>query len=149
MTEMAIYLWGKKGKWEFVIHERKSQSAVIPSCPTICDPLDSSLPGSSVHGILQAGILEWVAIPFFRGSSWSRDWTQVFSTSGRFFIIWATREALCNTKRGDYIISKILFNFDINWRSWSSISLSGLKSQTEPSQWAWSCYSMLAMGLLK
>ena len=146
---MAIYLWGKKGKWEFVIHERKSESAVIQSSPTICNPLDSSLPGSSVHGILQAGILEWGAIPFFRGSSRSRDWTQVFSTAGKFFIIWATREALCNTKRGDYIISKILFNFDINRRSWSSISLSGLKSQTEPSQGAWSCHSMLAMGLLK
>ena len=127
MTEMAIYLWGKKGKWEFVIHERK-KSVVAQSCPTICDPPDSSLPGSSDHGILQAGILEWVAIPFSRGSSWSRDWTQVFSTAGRFFIIWATREALCNTNRGDYIISKISFNFDINRRSRSSKSLSGLKS---------------------
>ena len=128
MTEMAISLWGKKGKREFVIHERKSESVVAQSCPTICDPLDSSLPGSSVHGIPQAGILEWVAIPFSRGSSRSRDWTQVFGTAGRFFIIWATREALCNTKRGDYIIAKILFNFNINRRSWSSTSLSGLKS---------------------
>ena len=43
-------------------------------CPTPCDPMDR-LPGSSVHGILQARILEWVAIPFSRGSSWPRDWT--------------------------------------------------------------------------
>ena len=46
--------------------------------------------GSSVHGILQATILEWVAIPFFRGSSWSRGQTQVSCIAGRFFTIWAT-----------------------------------------------------------
>ena len=45
------------------------QVLVIQSCPTLCDPLDCSLPGSSVHGILQARILEWVAIPFSRGPS--------------------------------------------------------------------------------
>ena len=44
-------------------------------CLTLCDPLDCSLPGSSVHGILQARILEWVAMPSFRGSSQSRDRT--------------------------------------------------------------------------
>ena len=44
-----------------------------------------SLPGSSVHGILQARILEWVAIPFSRESSWSRDWTWVSHIAGRFF----------------------------------------------------------------
>ena len=47
----------------------------LQSCPTLCDPRDHSLPGSSVHGISQARILEWVAIPFFRGSSRPRDWT--------------------------------------------------------------------------
>ena len=51
------------------------------------------LPGSSVHGILQAGILEWVAMPFSRGSSKPRDWTQVSCIAGRFFAIWTTREA--------------------------------------------------------
>ena len=48
-------------------------------------PTDCSLPGSSVYGILQTRILEWVAIPFFRGSSWPRDWTQVSCTAGRVF----------------------------------------------------------------
>ena len=52
------------------------------------------LPGSSVHGILQARILEWVAIPFSRGSSQPRDWTQVSWIAGDFFIIWATRKDL-------------------------------------------------------
>ena len=46
---------------------------VTQSCPTLCDPMDCSLPGSSVPGILQARILEWVAIPFSRGSSQPRD----------------------------------------------------------------------------
>ena len=56
--------------------------------------MDCSPPGSSVHGILQARILEWVAIQFSRGSSQLRDWTQVSSIAGRFFTIWATRETL-------------------------------------------------------
>ena len=51
--------------------------SVIQLCPTLCDPMDCSPPGSSVHGILQARILEWVAIPFSRGSSWPRNQTWV------------------------------------------------------------------------
>ena len=62
-------------------------------CPTLCDPMDCSLPGSSVHGILQARILEWVAIPSPRKSSLPRDQTWVSCIAGRFFTIWATREA--------------------------------------------------------
>ena len=61
---------------------------VAQSCLTICDPMDSSPPGSSVHGILQARILEWVAISFCRGPSWPRDWTWVFCIAGRFFTVW-------------------------------------------------------------
>ena len=48
---------------------------------TLCDPMDCSPPGSSVHGIFQARILEWVAISFSKESSWPRDWTQVFCIS--------------------------------------------------------------------
>ena len=58
---------------------------VTKSCPTLCDPMDCSLPGSSVHGILQARILEWVAIPFSRRSSWPRDQTHV-SCIGRWIL---------------------------------------------------------------
>ena len=50
---------------------------VAQSCPTLCGPMDCSLPGSSVHGILQARILEWIAISFSRGFSQPRDQTQV------------------------------------------------------------------------
>ena len=66
---------------------------VAQSCPTLCNPMDCSLPGSSVHGILQARILEWVAVPFSRGYSQHRDQTQVSHIAGRFFTIWATKEA--------------------------------------------------------
>ena len=55
---------------------------VTQLCPILCDPIDCNAPGSSVHGILQARILEWVAIPFSRRSSRPRDQTQVFHTAG-------------------------------------------------------------------
>ena len=68
---------------------------VTQSCLTLCDPLDYSLPGSSVHRISLARILKWVAISSFRGSSQPRDWTHVSCVSciaGRLFILWATEE---------------------------------------------------------
>ena len=55
-------------------------------------PVDCSPPGSSIHGSLQARILEGVAIPFSKGSSWPRNQTQVSCIVGRFFTFWATRE---------------------------------------------------------
>ena len=58
-----------------IIHSMKV--LVAQSCLTLCDPIDCSPPGSSVHGILQPRILEWVTISFSWGSSWPRDWTQV------------------------------------------------------------------------
>ena len=65
---------------------------VAQLCLTLCDPMDCSPPGSSVHGIFQARILEWVAISFSRGSSRPRDQTRVSHVAGRHFTIWATRE---------------------------------------------------------
>jgi len=70
-----------------------------------------SLPGSSVHGISQEGILEWIAIPFSRGSSWSRDGTWVSHIAGRFFTTWATREAPSRGKGSKILILLI----DIVW----------------------------------
>ena len=72
---------------------------VAQSCLTLCDPRDCSPPGSSVHEIFQARILEWVAIFFSRGSSQPRDQTQVSCTAGRFFTDRATREALITLDR--------------------------------------------------
>ena len=60
-------------------------AAVSKPCPTLCYPMDCSLPGFSVHGILQTRILEWVAISFPRGSSQPRDQTYISYTAGKFF----------------------------------------------------------------
>jgi len=64
---------------------------VAPSCPTLCNPMDCSLPGSSSMGILQAGILERVAYPFSRGSFQPRNRTGVSCIAGRFLTSWAIR----------------------------------------------------------
>ena len=78
---------------------------------TLCDSMDRSLPGSSVPGILQARVLEWVAI-FSRGSSQPGNWTRISRISGRRFTVWATREAL-------FLMSPILagglFTTSIPW----------------------------------
>ena len=58
---------------------------VAKSCPTLCDPIDCKPPGSSVHRICQAGTLEWVAISFSRGSSWSKHQTHISCIAGGFF----------------------------------------------------------------
>ena len=65
----------------------KVLALVAQSCPTLCDPMDCSPPSSSVHGILQARILEGVAIPFSRRSSQPRDRTLVSRIAGRFFTV--------------------------------------------------------------
>ena len=69
----------------------KVKKKVTQSCSTLCNPMDYSLPGSSVHGILQARILEQVDIPFSRESSQPRDRTHISRIAGRFFTIWASR----------------------------------------------------------
>ena len=70
----------------------ESESEVAQSCPTLGDPMDCSPPGSSIHGIFQVRVLEWVAISFSRVSSWLRDWTWVSCIADRCFTVWATRE---------------------------------------------------------
>ena len=58
---------------------------IAKSCPTLCNPMDCSPPSLSVHGISQERILEWVAISFSRGSSWTRDQIWISCIAGRFF----------------------------------------------------------------
>ena len=65
----------------------------------LCDPMDCSLPGSSVHVISQARLLEWVAISFSRGSSWLRDQTHVSCIGMQVLYHWATKDAWSKTKR--------------------------------------------------
>ena len=77
----------------FPIVMYRCEGEVAQPCPTLCDPVDCSLPGFSIHGILQARILEWVTISFSRGYSQPRGRTQVSHIGGRCFNLWATREA--------------------------------------------------------
>ena len=84
---------------------RKSESEVkmlvAQLCLILCDCMDCSQPGFSVHGILQARILEWIAIPFSRGTSPPRDRNLDFLISGRFFTVWAPREALMKASKSN------------------------------------------------
>ena len=79
----------------FMVHFKHDSSycLVAKPCPTFCDPMNCSLPGSSVHGISQARILERVAISSFRGSSQPRDRTHVSCIGRQIIYHWATREA--------------------------------------------------------
>ena len=86
---MLIIKAGWRGHWGYI-----ARVLVAQSCLTLCNPMDCSPPGSSFHGTLQARILEWVTIPFSRGSSQPRGQNWVSCTAGRFFIVWVTRVAL-------------------------------------------------------
>ena len=86
--------WKQPSMLQWVHGERKGkESEVAQSYLTLCDPLDCSPPGSSLHAILQARVLEWVANSFSRVSSWPRDRTWVSLIKGRRFNLWAAREA--------------------------------------------------------
>ena len=76
------------------------------SCSTLGDPMDRSPPGSSAHGILQARTLGWVAMPFSRGSSQSRDRTEVSSMEGIFF----------STKTSQ--VAQMVKNLPAVWETW-------------------------------
>ena len=103
-------------------------SEVAQSCPTLCDPMDCSLPGSSVHGIFQARVLEWVAISFSRGSSRPRDWTQVSHTAGRGFTVWAPRDIIIHFKK--YLMAFLDFTIHIYKSSESTFKHYSIVPQT-------------------
>ena len=91
---------------------------VAQPCLTLCDPMDYSPPGFSVHGILQARILDWVAIPFSRQSSQPKDWSQVSCIAGRFSTNWATSEAfnhLLSILKGNLRLAHIVCVQVLKW----------------------------------
>ena len=111
----------------------KVKVIIAQSCPTLCDPVDCSPPVSSVHGILQARRLEWVAISFSRKSSQPRDETQVSCIAGRFF----TTEAFykhylvkCLCADLQAAVAMIWLSFTVNgwlgYRDWCSQPLEKL-----------------------
>ena len=79
-----------------VPHPERKKILVAQLCPTHCDPRDCSPPSSFVHGILQARILEWIAVPFSRGSSQPWDRTHISCMAGRFFITSITHSFTMN-----------------------------------------------------
>ena len=104
-------------QWWAMNDSFESESEVAQSCPTLCDPMDCRLPGSSVHVIFQARILEWVAISFSRGSSWPRDQTQVSRIVGRPFTVWTIRVArmipLLGFYSSDFWFSLVQFSHSV------------------------------------
>ena len=93
-TQLSIFIAREKMETQtYRAWQMKVCALVAQSCPTLCDPTDCGPPGCSVRWILQARILEWVAIPFSRGSFRPRDRTEVSRTAGRLFTFWASREA--------------------------------------------------------
>ena len=104
------------------------------SFPALCEPMDCRPPGSSVHGLLQARILEWVIISFSRGFSWPGDRTQVSCIPGRFFTVWATGETLFYLTKTSKLRNRDSGNLDIPKRNhkrpperkwWTFLTLSG------------------------
>ena len=89
---LRVEAWPRK--WVLCSITFEVEGEVAHSCPTLCDPVDCNLRVFSIHGILQARILEWIAVSFSRGSSRPRDLTRVSRIGGRRFNVWATREAL-------------------------------------------------------
>ena len=84
----------------FIIYRYVCAYSVTKSCLTLCDPVDHSLPSSSVYGIFQARILEWAAISSSRESSQPRDQTHISYIGRQILYHWATREAQNSTKEG-------------------------------------------------
>ena len=105
---------------------------VTLSCLTLCDPMDCSPPGSSGHGILQARILEWVAMSSFRGASQPRNGTQVSRIARRFLTIWAT---YCLWRLFLYI----LLNLWCGWRAacqWEGLTCISVQPLEFVIQWS-------------
>ena len=134
----TLFSWAPKSLWMVTTAMKLKDSCsleeklwqtecalVTQSCLTLCNPMDCSLPVSSVHGILQARILEGVTIIFSRGSSWPRDRTQVSCIAGRFFAVWATKEA----PKCESVSHSVMSNCDPMDCSLPGFSVQGFSSQ--------------------
>ena len=103
---------------------KESESEVAQLCPALCDPMAYSLPGSSVHGIFQAIVLECIAISFSRGSSQPRDWSRVSGIVDRRFTVWATSKVLkqsqmitkiSRTKHYPFFVIDLFWNYYVDF----------------------------------
>ena len=119
MKFIILIIWKCAIQWHW-------DKSLAQSCPTLCDPVDCSPPGSSVHGILQARILEWVAVSFSRGSSRPRDRTRVSCVAGRCFNLWATRCA-------ENVVQPLALSISRTFSLSQTETLCGLRSHFPPS----------------
>ena len=103
----------------------------VLSCQLFCHSMDYSRPGSSLHGILQAKLLEWVVMPFSRGSSWPRDQICVSWIAGRFFTVWTTRENPLQKFSSVQLLSHVWL-FATPWTAAHQASLSIINSRSPP-----------------
>ena len=111
------WIWGIWEDHRMPVQKICSMLLLVESCPTLCDPTDCSPPGSSVHGISQARVIEWVAISFSRGSSQPRDGTCISCIDRRILYYWSTSEApfvnytMGKTQAGNNISGSILWRW--------------------------------------
>ena len=123
----------------------------LQSCPTLWDPMDRSLPGSSGYRILQARILEWVAMPSSRGSFRPSDWTHISCIAGGLFTDWATREAWCSTVGVERLLRKLRLErlastaFLSTGVSCSESASSSLHTSAAPAREAWLLVNNLSL----
>ena len=103
---------------------------ITQSCLTLHNPnLDCSPPGSSLRGIVQARVLKWVAIPFSRGSFQPRDGIRVSCIAGRFFVIWATREAPKEYLNYGILATQLnILSLERKWEAWREAGIFALKT---------------------
>ena len=104
----------KQNNTKQYVHLTLTVAKLLQLCPSLCNPMDCSLPGSSVHGILQTRILEWVAMPSFRGSSQPRDQTCISCVSciGRWILISSSTGAALTPVAHSCIFCSVLFLLD-------------------------------------
>ena len=129
-----------------ITHEKKeSESENTQSYPTLCDPMDCSLPGFSVHRIFQARVPEWVAISFSRGSS--RDRTQVSHIAGRHFTIWASFIREAHEKKSQLKQQTSMLSYLKNCQTCPSATTTLISQQT--SHWGKTLYQQKHYDSLK
>ena len=135
----------KGNKLELSFTRQETDSCLVAKlCQTLCVPMDYNSPGSSVHGISQARILEWVAISFSRGSSWFRDWTWISCIGRRILYHWVIREAqeksFCNLNSYFYPISGLWIS--VHAKSLSCVWLFA-------TLWTIALHALLSMGFCR
>ena len=136
------------GRWPII------NVLITQLCPTLCNPMDCILPGSSLHGILQARILEWVSISFSRGPSQPRDWTCISCIGRQILCHWSHLGSMTNHK---YLLNKQISEWKIIelhfWLYFSSVNsvqqISFNKSSLTFSYYSWlpTCFCISILNL--